>query len=63
MMENIFIKNICDIIKMKKNKLSIKIGGKMSLINVKNLTFGYDGRYKNIFEEVSFNTSLELSLF
>ena len=26
----------------------------MSLINVSNLTFGYDGSYENIFENVSF---------
>ncbi len=27
----------------------------MSLIGVNNLTFGYDGSYNNIFEDVSFN--------
>ncbi len=26
----------------------------MSLINISNLTFGYDGSYDNIFEKVSF---------
>jgi len=27
----------------------------MSLISVNNLTFGYDGSYNNIFEDVPFN--------
>ena len=31
------------------------IGGAMSLISVNNLTFGYNGSYNNIFEDVSFN--------
>ena len=36
----------------------------MSLIKVSNLTFGYDGSYNNIFEDVSFNidTSWKLGL-
>ena len=31
------------------------MGGTMSLISVNKLTFGYDGSYNNIFEDVSFN--------
>ena len=34
----------------------------MSLINVKNLTFGYDGSYNNIFENVSFNIDTDWKL-
>ena len=34
----------------------------MSLINVKNLTFGYDGSSKNIFENVSFNIDTDWKL-
>ena len=39
-------------------------GIKMSLINVSNLTFGYDGSEKNIFENVSFqiDTNWKLGL-
>ena len=39
----------------KIKNVIIIIGGKMSLISVNNLTFGYDGSYNNIFEDVSFN--------
>ena len=31
----------------------------MSLISVNNLTFGYDGSYNNIFEDVSFNVNAD----
>ena len=34
----------------------------MSLISVKNLTFGYDGSYNNIFEDVSFNIDTDWKL-
>ena len=34
----------------------------MSLISVNNLTFGYDGSYNNIFEEVSFNIDTDWKL-
>ena len=34
----------------------------MSLINVKNLTFGYDGSYDNIFENVSFQIDTDWKL-
>ena len=34
----------------------------MSLINIKNLTFGYDGSSKNIFENVSFNIDTDWKL-
>ena len=34
----------------------------MSLISVNNLTFGYDGSYNNIFENVSFNIDTEWKL-
>ena len=34
----------------------------MSLININNLTFGYDGSYNNIFENVSFNIDTEWKL-
>ncbi len=34
----------------------------MSLINVKKLTFGYDGSYNNIFENVSFNIDTDWKL-
>lgn len=34
----------------------------MSLISVNNLTFGYDGSYSNIFENVSFNIDTEWKL-
>ena len=34
----------------------------MSLISVKNLTFGYDGDYINIFENVSFNIDTDWKL-
>ena len=34
----------------------------MSLISVNNLTFGYDGTYKNIFENVSFNIDTDWKL-
>ena len=35
---------------------------KMSLINVSNLTFGYDGSGKNIFENVSFQIDTNWNL-
>lgn len=38
------------------------IGGAMSLISVNNLTFGYDGSYNNIFENVSFNIDTDWKL-
>lgn len=34
----------------------------MSLINVKNLTFAYDGSYDNIFENVSFQIDTDWKL-
>ena len=34
----------------------------MSLISVNNLTFGYDGSYNNIFEDVSFNIDTDWKL-
>ena len=34
----------------------------MSLINVKNLTFRYDGSYNNIFEDVTFNIDTDWKL-
>lgn len=34
----------------------------MSLISVNNLTFGYDGSLKNIFENVSFNIDTDWKL-
>lgn len=34
----------------------------MSLINVNNLTFGYDGSYNNIFEDASFNIDTDWKL-
>ena len=34
----------------------------MSLISVKNLTFGYDGSLNNIFENVSFNIDTDWKL-
>ena len=34
----------------------------MSLININNLTFGYDGSYNNIFENVSFNIDTDWKL-
>lgn len=37
-------------------------GGAMSLISVNNLTFGYDGSYINIFENVSFNIDTDWKL-
>ena len=39
-----------------------QIGGAMSLISVNNLTFGYDGSYNNIFENVSFNIDTDWKL-
>ena len=37
-------------------------GGNMSLINVSNLSFGYDGNIDNIFEDVSFQIDTEWKL-
>ena len=37
-------------------------GGNMSLINVSNLSFGYDGNIDNIFEDVSFHIDTEWKL-
>ena len=34
----------------------------MSLISINNLTFGYDGSYNNIFENVSFNIDTDWKL-
>lgn len=34
----------------------------MSLISVNNLTFGYDGSFNNIFENVSFNIDTDWKL-
>lgn len=34
----------------------------MSLINVSNLTFGYDGGFRNVFENVSFNIDTDWKL-
>lgn len=34
----------------------------MSLINVQNLTFSYDGGYKNIFENTSFQIDTDWKL-
>ena len=34
----------------------------MSLISVNNLTFGYDGSFNNIFENVSFNIDKDWKL-
>ena len=34
----------------------------MSLINIQNLTFGYDGSYDNIFENVSFQLDTDWKL-
>ena len=34
----------------------------MSLISVKNLTFGYDGSIKNVFDNVSFNIDTDWKL-
>ena len=34
----------------------------MSLISINNLTFGYDGSYNNIFENVSFNLDTDWKL-
>ena len=49
-------KNIKNFIIFKKiRKLIFKGEKEMSLISVKNLTFGYDGDYINIFENISFN--------
>ena len=39
-----------------------KKGEKMSLINVKNLTFGYEGSLNNVFEDVSFNIDTDWKL-
>ena len=44
------------------NYKKILIGEKMSLISVNNLTFGYDGSYNNIFENVSFNIDTDWKL-
>lgn len=38
------------------------MGEAMSLINVKNLTFRYDGSYNNIFEDVTFNIDTDWKL-
>ena len=37
-------------------------GGKMSLISVNNLTFGYEGSLENVFENVSFNIDTDWKL-
>ena len=34
----------------------------MSLVSVSNLTFGYDGRLNNVFEDVSFNIDTDWKL-
>ena len=34
----------------------------MSLISVNNLTFGYDGSYENVFENVSFQINTDWKL-
>ena len=34
----------------------------MSLISINNLTFGYEGSYKNIFENVTFNIDTDWKL-
>ncbi len=34
----------------------------MALISVNNLTFGYEGNYSNIFENVSFNIDTDWKL-
>ena len=46
----------------KIKNVIIIIGGKMSLISVNNLTFGYYGSYNNIFEDVSFNIDTDWKL-
>lgn len=38
------------------------IAGVMSLISVNNLTFGYDGSYNNVFEDISFNIDTDWKL-
>ena len=43
-------------------KLVGKVGGNMSLINVSNLSFGYDGCIDNLFEDVSFQIDTDWKL-
>ena len=43
-------------------KINLIVGGTMSIINVKNLTFRYDGSLNNVFENVSFNIDTDWKL-
>ena len=43
-------------------KINLIVGGTMSIISVKNLTFRYDGSLENVFENVSFNIDTDWKL-